>query len=467
MSEKTKGELLKEQLLLDPKHGAEVFSQEKLEKAFAFSEDYKKFLDRSKTEREAVSSAVAMAEEKGYRPFDPKTHYQAGDKVYWNNRGKSLILAVIGSRPLEEGVRIAASHIDSPRLDLKPTPLYEDSQIALLKTHYYGGVRKYQWTALPLALHGVVVKANGEKVTVTIGEDPGDPILYISDLLPHLAKDQAKRTLEDGIRGEEMNLIIGSLPIDDEKVSDKVKLNIMRLLNEKYGIVEQDFWSAELETVPAMKANDVGLDRSMIASYGHDDRVCAYTSLMAELECGTPEVTHVTILADKEEIGSVGNTGLNSSYFNYFILNLAEAMGANGRIVLSNSTCLSADVNAAFDHTFPDVMERRNCTYLNQGVGIMKYTGSRGKGGTSDASAEFMGQVRSMLNNAGVLWQVGELGKVDQGGGGTVAMYIASLNVDVVDIGVPVISMHSPYEVVSKIDVYSAYEAFKAFFEEK
>ena len=467
MSDKTKGELLKEELFLSSKHGAEVLPAEKMEAVFSFAEGYKQYLDRSKTERDAVETMVEMAEEKGYIPFDPKGSYQAGDKIYWNNRGKSLILATIGKKSLEEGVHIAASHIDSPRLDLKPTPLYEESQLALFKTHYYGGIRKYQWTAIPLALHGVIINGEGESIKVNIGEDPGDPVLYITDLLPHLAKDQNNRTLREGIKGEELNVLVGSLPYEDEKVSEKVKLNVMRLLHEKYGIVERDFWSAELEVVPAAKAADVGLDRSMIGSYGHDDRVCAYTSLMAELEVEAPEYTHITVFTDKEETGSEGNTGLDSNYLNYFVLNLADTFDLNGRLVLSHSTCLSADVSAAFDPTFPDVMEKRNCTYLNYGVGITKYTGSGGKGGTSDASAEFMGKVRSILDKAGVLWQIGELGKVDQGGGGTVAKYIAGLNVDVVDIGVPVLAMHSPYEVVSKIDVFSAYEAFKAFFLDK
>ncbi|MBR5559141.1 MAG: aminopeptidase [Oscillospiraceae bacterium] len=462
-TEKTAGELLQERLLMHPENGGIILSDEELEKAFAFCEGYKKFLDEAKTEREAVDLVVAMAEKAGYVPFDPKADYKAGDKVYLNNRGKALLMCTFGTEPISKGVRIVVSHLDNPRLDLKPNPLYEEAQLGYLKTHYYGGIKKYQWGAIPLALHGVIVKKNGETVRVSIGEDENDPIFCVTDLLPHLAREQMKRTLNEGLRGEELNVLIGCHPFRDDKASEKVKLNLIRLLNEKYGIVEADFLSAELCVVPAFKARDLGLDRAMIGAYGHDDRVCAYTSLMAELEQKTPSHTTVLALADKEETGSEGNTGLDSRYLEDFVKDLAAMQGETGRAVLAASTCLSADVNAAYDPTFGDVCERRNTSYLNYGVVITKYTGSGGKYGTSDATAEYMASVRRLLDEGGVVWQTGELGKVDAGGGGTVAKYIAKLNVDVVDVGVPVLSMHAPLEVVSKVDVYMTYRAFSEF----
>ncbi|MEG1244709.1 MAG: aminopeptidase, partial [Oscillospiraceae bacterium] len=342
--------------------------------------------------------------------------------------------------------------------------LYEDTELALLKTHYYGGIKKYQWTAIPLSLHGVVVKQDGTKVYINLGEKPGEPKFVITDLLPHLAQEQSKRKLNEGIKGEELNILVGSRPFKSDKGSDLVKLNIMKLINEKYGIVEKDFLCAELELVPAFEACDIGFDRSMIGGYGHDDRVCAYPAAIAAFNAGTPEHTLLSVLSDKEEIGSDGNTGLHSAYLRYFIADLGRMQGVEARDVLSNSQCLSADVNSAFDPTFPDVMEKKNCSYINRGVVVTKYTGSRGKSGTSDASAEFMAWCRDIFDKNDVLWQIGELGKVDMGGGGTVAMYIANLNVDVVDVGVPVLSMHAPFEVVSKLDVYMAYRAFLEFF---
>jgi aspartyl aminopeptidase len=465
MSEKTRGELLKEQLMAKKEHGVRVLSDTELAKADAFCEDYKVFLNNSKTEREAVSSAIALAVKNGFVPYEPQKKYVFGDKVYYSNRGKSLILAVIGEDSLEYGVRILASHIDSPRLDLKQVPLYEDHEIALLKTHYYGGIKKYQWTAIPLALHGVIVKADGEKVTVNIGEDAADPTFCVTDLLPHLATEQMKRSAPEIVKGEELNVLVGSRPFKDDKVSEAVKLNILKILNEKYGIVEADFLSAELEVVPAFRAQDVGFDRSMVGSYGQDDRVCAYTSLAATFACRNPKKTVVTILADKEEIGSEGATGLKAAYLRYFIADLAKPYGIDGRTVLSHSQCLSADVGAAFDPTFADVNDKYNCAYLNRGAILMKYTGSRGKSSSNDASAEYMGYVRRVLDQAGVLWQTSELGKVDMGGGGTVAAYIANLDVDTIDLGVPVLSMHAPFEVTSKIDVYSTYRAFLVFSE--
>lgn len=465
--EKSRAEELKEKLFYNPKHASEVISQEETDKADTFCEEYKNFLNKAKTEREAVVYVLEKAKKNGFVEFDRAKKYNAGDKVYYNNRGKSIILAVIGKKGLESGTRLSAAHIDSPRLDMKQNPLYEDTEIAYFKTHYYGGVKKYQWTAIPLSLHGVVVKRDGTKAYVNVGEDDNDPKFVVTDLLPHLAAEQMKRTLADGIRGEELNILIGSRPFKDDEASEKVKLNIMNILFEKYGIIESDFLSAELEAVPAFKSCDIGFDRSMIGSYGHDDRVCAYPAAEAIFNIENPEYTAITVLTDKEEIGSDGNTGLNSSYFKYFVADLANTQGVNYHTVLSNTHCLSADVNAAFDPTFPDVSERRNASYINKGVVITKYTGSRGKAGTSDASAEYMGKIRSMLDGAEVVWQSGELGKVDAGGGGTVAMYLAALNIDVVDLGVPVLSMHAPFEVVSKLDVYMAYRAFKTFFEEK
>lgn len=465
--EKSRAEELKEKLFYNPKHASEVISQEETDKADAFCEEYKNFLNKAKTEREAVVYVLEKAKKNGFVEFDRAKKYNAGDKVYYNNRGKSIILAVIGKNGLESGTRLSAAHIDSPRLDMKQNPLYEDTEIAYFKTHYYGGVKKYQWTAIPLSLHGVVVKRDGTKAYVNVGEDDNDPKFVVTDLLPHLAAEQMKRTLADGIRGEELNILIGSRPFKDDEASEKVKLNIMNILFEKYRIIESDFLSAELEAVPAFKSCDIGFDRSMIGSYGHDDRVCAYPAAEAIFNIENPEYTAITVLTDKEEIGSDGNTGLNSSYFKYFVADLANTQGVNYHTVLSNTHCLSADVNAAFDPTFPDVSEKRNASYINKGVVITKYTGSRGKAGTSDASAEYMGKIRSMLDGAEVVWQSGELGKVDAGGGGTVAMYLAALDIDVVDLGVPVLSMHAPFEVVSKLDVYMAYRAFKTFFEEK
>ena len=458
---------LKDGLFYEPKHAMEIIDGETVKQADEFCEGYKSYLDEAKIERESVEFFVREAEKRGYTEFDNRKKYSAGDKVYYNNRGKSLILCVIGKKSVGEGVKISAAHIDSPRLDLKPNPLYEDTNLALFKTHYYGGIKKYQWTAIPLALHGVVVKANGERVKVRIGEDEGDPQFVVTDLLPHLAQEQMKQTMAEGIKGENLNILIGSRPFSKGEGGEKVKLNIMKILNEKYGIVESDFLSAELEAVPAYKARDIGFDRSLIGAYGHDDKVCAYPAAQAIFSVENPEYTCLTVLTDKEEIGSDGNTGLNSSYMKYFISDLAVMQGEEPWRVLSNSECLSADVNAAFDPTYPEVSERMNSSYVNNGVVITKYTGARGKSGTSDASAEYMGKIRKMLNDNDVVWQIGELGKVDAGGGGTVAMYVAALNVDVVDLGVPVLSMHAPFEVVSKLDVYMAYRAFKVFFEQK
>ncbi len=457
--DKTLAEQRREQWGYQQLNGGKVLTAEEIAAADTYCEGYKHFLDRAKTEREAVIAAVAMAEENGFSPFDPDRSYAPGDKIYYNNRGKSLILAVIGTRPIKEGVTLAAAHIDSPRLDLKPNPLYEDAELAYFDTHYYGGIKKYQWTAIPLALHGVVIRKDGTSVTVAIGEDDGDPVFCVTDLLPHLGTEQMKRTAGDVVKVEVLNLLIGSRPFAGDEGSEAVKLNILRLLNEKYGMIEADFLSAELEIVPAFRAKDIGFDRSMIGAYGHDDRVCAYPAVTALLACEHPAYTAVTVLADKEEIGSEGNTGMCSAFLRYFIDDLAACFGEKGHRVLSSSVCLSADVNAAYDPIYPEVMIRSNAAQLNHGICITKYTGARGKSGTSDASAEFMGKIRSVLDAEKVLWQIGELGKVDAGGGGTVAMYIANLDVDTVDMGVPVLSMHSPFELVSKIDVYMAHRA--------
>ena len=455
---------LQEKLFMKPKNAYLRMDENEVEKVNSFCEDYKNYLNNGKTEREACLLAIKIAEENGFVPFDKNGSYKAGDKVYYNNRDKAVIFCVFGKKSVAEGVKIAAAHIDSPRIDLKPNPLYEDSEIAFFKTHYYGGIKKYQWTAIPLALHGVIVKKDGEKVTVNIGEDDADPKFVITDLLPHLAREQMKRTLNEGIQGEELNILIGSRPFKDDEASELVKLNVMQILNEKYGIIEEDFLSAELECVPAMKVCDIGLDRSLIGGYGHDDRVCAYPSLMAAVDCKDPEFTCLTVLTDKEETGSDGNTGLKSFYLPYFIADLARLSGVEAHDVLSKSECLSADVNAAFDPTFAGPFEKMNTSFVNRGIVVTKYTGSGGKGGTSDASAEFVGKVRKTFDDAGVIWQMGELGKVDAGGGGTVAKYVANLDVDVIDVGVPVLSMHAPFEVISKVDVYMAYRAFSAFF---
>lgn len=463
-NEKSAAELLKEKLCFEKKHFSLQMSDEELKKADDFCEGYKDFLAVAKTERECVDYMVEKAEAQGFIAFDSKKTYKAGDKVYLNNRGKSLILAVMGKKGVSEGAKIVAAHIDSPRLDLKPTPLYESGDLAYFKTHYYGGIKKYQWVAMPLSLHGVMIKKDGESVKINIGEKPGEPKFVITDLLPHLDKEQSKRSLSEGIKGEELNILIGSRPFKSDSGSELVKLNVLKILNEKYGVTEKDFISAELELVPALEVSDIGFDRSLIGAYGHDDRVCSYPAAIAAFDVKEPEHTVIAVLADKEEIGSDGNTGLNSAFMKYFICDLAKMEGLEGRDVLSMSECLSADVNAGFDPTFPSVHDKYNCCTLNHGCVITKYTGARGKSGTSDASAEFMGKIRRILDNANVSWQIGELGAVDEGGGGTVAKYIANLNVDVVDLGVPVLSMHAPYEIVSKADVYSTYRACYEFF---
>ncbi len=464
MSELSKGQKLNEELTFTKKSVYEQCSKEKLEKIMQYAEDYKKFIDEAKTEREAVKTSIEIAKKAGYTEYHLGEALKAGDKKYFNNRDKSLYLFKIGTDSIEEeGIRILAAHIDSPRIDLKQVPLYEDAGMSFFKTHYYGGIKKYQWTAIPLSLHGVVVCKDGKKVEVCIGERESDPVFYINDLLPHLGADQAAKPLSKAIDGETLNILIGGLPYPDEKVDSKIKLNVLNILNECYGITEEDFISAELSAVPAFKARDIGFDRALIGAYGHDDRVCAYPAITSIIDCETDNRTVIAILADKEEIGSEGNTGMQSFLLLDIISEISRSLGANPVLVRSKSKCLSADVNAAFDPNFAEVYERRNSAMISCGTTMSKYTGARGKSGTNDASAEYVGFIRKLFAENDVVWQTAELGKVDIGGGGTVAMYISKLNIDTVDLGVPVISMHAPYEVISKADLYTTYEAFLAF----
>lgn len=465
--DKTKSEILAEELLYKKKTVFEVMSENELAASDAFALDYADYLFNSKTEREAVAKSVSILRENGYEEYTLGDSVKAGGKYYLNNRDKSLFAFRIGTAPIENGVRICAAHIDSPRLDLKQHPLFEEGDFGYLKTHYYGGIRKYQWPTIPLALHGVIVKRGGERVNVNIGEDEGDPVLVITDLLPHLGHEQDTKALGKAFGGEALNILVGTAPIFEDgapaEIDGAVKLNIMKLLNEKYGIVEADFMSAELCAVPAGKPVDVGLDRSLIGGYGHDDKVCAYPALRALIDDPTDTNTVLCVLADKEETGSDGVSGMRCSLLHELIDELAMSMGADGAVCRSNSMCLSADVSAGFDPNYPDVFEKRNSAIVNCGVVMNKYTGARGKGSTSDASAEFVGKIRDIFTDNGILWQTAELGKVDAGGGGTVAMYIANSNIDTVDLGVPVLSMHAPFELISKHDLYCTYKAFLAF----
>ena len=464
MSEKTVGQEMYDKLSYKKKNVFETATPEKVKAIYDYAEGYRRFLDAAKTEREAVKASIALAEAKGYTEYKLGDPICVGDKKYLNQHGKAILLFKVGSADIErEGIRILAAHIDSPRLDLKQVPMYEDSGMAFLKTHYYGGVKKYQWTAIPLALHGVMVKADGECVDVVIGEDDSDPVFYINDLLPHLAYKQVEEPLGRAIPAESLNILIGGLPYDDKEISDKIKLTALSILNEKYGVTEEDFLSAELMLVPAYKARDIGFDRALMAAYGHDDRVCSYPALTALLDNEESDKTVMVVLADKEEIGSVGLSGMRSDVFTDVIAEICSALGKRDSVVRAHSKCLSADVTACYDPNFSDVYEKRNSAMISCGTSLSKYTGSRGKSSTSDASAELVGFVRRLLNENGVVWQTAELGKTDAGGGGTVAMYIADHNIETVDIGVPVISMHAPYEVVSKADVYSTYEAFSVF----
>lgn len=457
---------LAEKLLYQPKNGYDRLSAAEEKAMNAYCEDYKTFLDRGKTERLCVEYCVELAEKKGFKPFVPGKKLKAGDKVYYNNRGKGIMLAVIGTESLEHGANIGAAHTDSPRLDLKPRALYEDAEMAYFKTHHYGGIRKYQWVTIPLALHGVVMLADGSAVTVHIGEEPGEPQFIINDLLPHLGREQSKKPLGEAIPSESLNVLIGSKPFADKEVKSRFKLGVLQLLHEKYGVTEEDFISAELEVVPAGKCADVGFDRSFISGYGHDDRVCAYAELSGIFDAKKPKKTAVCIFADKEEIGSEGVSGMKSAAFDQFMGDLCAAQGVELRECYAHSFCVSADVTAAYDPNFAEVYDKKNAAFINYGVGLCKYTGAGGKSGASDASAEVVGKLRKLLNDNGVFWQMAELGKTDAGGGGTVAKYMAQRNIDTIDAGVPVLSMHAPRETVAKLDCYMTYKMMKVVFEQ-
>ena len=450
------------------KNAFDVLSEAELKEAQEYCEGYKKFLDNGKTERETVTETIEMARAKGYKEYRLGDKINKGDKLYYNNRGKALFIIKAGKADLaENGIRILVAHVDSPRLDLKQVPLYESSDMAFLKTHYYGGIKKYQWLALPLALHGVISLKDGSTVNVCVGEDESDPVFYITDLLPHLSQEYNEKTVSSAFKGENLNVLIGGMPLDGAD-SNAVKMNALKLLNDKYGITEEDFLSAEIEAVPALKAKDVGFDRAFVASYGHDDRVCAYPEITATFETDTDQ-TVLTILADKEEVGSEGNSGMQCILIKDIIDALAESYGVSSAVVRANSMCLSADVTAAYDPNYADAFEPRNASFdgnmslINYGVAMNKYTGARGKSGSNDASAEFIGHLRAVFEKDGVIWQTGEFGRVDLGGSGTVAKFLANYNIETVDLGVPVLSMHAPYELVSKADVYEAHKAFSAF----
>ena len=460
-----------DELSYKKKNVYDAISEKDKQIMFAFCDEYREFLDKGKTERECIDLSVEMAEKSGFKLLDDVKELKAGDKVYSVNRGKNILMAVIGQDDIENGLNICGAHVDSPRLDLKQNPLYESNDMALLKTHYYGGIKKYQWTAIPLALHGVIYTKNGEKIVLNIGENEDDPVFCITDLLPHLAKDQMTKKMTEGIEGENLNILFGGMPIGKDVVQ-RVKFAILKLLNTKYGIAESDFLNAEIEIVPAFKARNVGLDESFVGAYGQDDRVCAFTTLKGILDITSPKKTAVALLVDKEEIGSCGNTGMLSSFFEMTVAEIIEKIKGECSVttlnrVIRNSACLSSDVNAAVDPNYEGVYEKNNSSFAGYGMCIIKYTGSRGKSGSSDASAEFMYEVQKIMNNNNVIWQAGELGKVDQGGGGTIAQYVANLNMDVVDCGVPVLSMHAPFEVTAKTDIYMAYKAYKAFYKDR
>ena len=458
---------IKKELFYEQKNGYDLIGTDERIKMENYSAAYMSYLNDARTEREAVKLAIELAEAKGFKEYKVGSELKPGDRIYRNNRGKALMLAVIGEKCLCEGAVIAGAHVDAPRIDLKQKPLYETDELAYFKTHYYGGIKKYQWVTIPLELHGVVALKNGELVDIAIGRDADDPQFVITDLLPHLAKDQVSKTMAEGITGEGLNILIGSAPYAGEG-SDRVKLAVMSILNDRYGICEEDFLSAELTAVPAFDVREIGLDRSLIGGYGHDDRVCAFAELQAMFDMDeVPSKTCVCLLADKEEIGSMGVSGMQSQAFECFMEDLCEQQGASLRRCFENSFCISADVNNAFDPNFPEVSEKRNEAKLNYGVGICKFTGARGKSGTSDASAEVVAHLRRIFADNSVVWQICELGKVDQGGGGTIAQYMANRNIDTIDAGVPVLSMHAPFEVVSKFDCYMTYKAVLSAYNEK
>ena len=463
-------EELKEKLFNKKDNGWESLDSNQKEEVFDLSKKYMDFLNVAKTEREFIKHARKLANENGYKDIMEFDTLKPGDKIYFVNREKSMYLAIIGEKSIEEGLHIIGSHVDSPRLDLKPNPLYEDTGLAYFKTHYYGGIKKYQWTTIPLSIHGVIVKANGEKIEVKIGEDEEDPIFTITDLLPHLAQEQMEKKLKNGVDGEDLNLLIGSIPYSSSKISEKVKLNILNILNQKYGITEADLTSSEIELVPAFKARSLGFDGSMVAAYGQDDKVCAYTSLHAMMELENVKNTAVCILSDKEEIGSMGNTGMESHMFDFFISEILNKLKINRPNLLDKVFCyskmLSSDVDAGFDPIYASVSDKANAGFIGKGISLNKYTGARGKSGASDANAEYVAWIRNLLEKNDIRYQIAELGKVDIGGGGTIAYILANKGVDVIDCGVPVLSMHAPYEVTSKFDIYSAYETYKAFWNE-
>ncbi len=454
-------------LLKENKNGWETITDAQKEDLFDFCEKYKTFIDKSKTERLAVKNAVEIAKKYGFEDINSKDTLKEGDKVYLINRNKSVYFAVIGKEDITSGINFIIAHLDAPRIDIKANPLYESNDLALFKTHYYGGLRKYQWITIPLSLIGVVYKKDGTSVEINIGENETDPVFYISDLAPHLAKDQVQKKMGECIDGENLNIILGSIAADTEK--DKFKNSVIKILNEKYGICEEDFQSAEIEAVPSFKSRDVGIDRSLIGAYAHDDRVCSYSALMAMCETNNPERTIACVLVDKEEIGSMGNTGMKGAAFEYATATLISKVKPEYNelikmTVFRNSYCISADVTTAFDPNFPEVNDGLNAAYIGYGVNVSKYTGSRGKYDTSDANAEFVSKIRRCFNENDVIWQMGELGKVDQGGGGTIAQYVANLDVDVIDCGTALLSMHAPLEIASKFDIYMTYKAYKAFY---
>jgi aspartyl aminopeptidase len=466
------GKRLMDKLSFETKSAWDRLSKEQLKRVFAFADGYKMFLTQAKTEREANNYILTEAEKRGFVPADKVSgQLRPGTKLYFNNRGRSSVLVVLGQKPVTAGFRLVGSHIDAPRLDLKARPLYEEEGLVLLKTQYYGGIKKYQWPVQPLALHGVVVLANGDRLDLRLGEDPGDPVFCVSDLLPHLAYEQMEKKAKNAVAGEALNIIVGNLPYPEDKdVKERVKLGVLKLLYDTYGISEEDLVSADLVAVPAGAARDVGFDRSLVGAYGQDDRVCAYTSLLGFFDVMSPEYSAFCLFTDREEVGSMGNTGARSRFFDNVVAELVYREGAANvdlevRRALARAEALSADVNAALDPSYAEVSDKRNAARLGYGLSLTKYTGGRGKGGASEASAEFVGKVRRLLNDHSIPWQPGDLGKVDEGGGGTIAQFLADLGMDVLDAGVPILSMHAPFELASKVDIYSAYRAYKVFWE--
>lgn len=454
-----------EQLLLKREKGYDKPNQNEKRKVFDFSEDYKEFIKVAKTERTSVKKSIELLEKEGFKKFERGMKLKAGDKVYFENRGKALVAAKIGKGSVKDGLSLVGAHVDSPRLDLKPIPLFETDGMLYIKTHYYGGIKKFQWPVMPLSMYGTVALKNGKTVDIVIGEDKNDPVFVITDILPHLGVAQMKKTGPEIITAEQLNAIGATIPYDDEDAKEKIKLNFMSILNRKYKITEEDLISADISLVPAFEPRDTALDGSLVAAYGHDDRVCAYTGLKALLDSKVTDKTQMLLLADREEVGSMGNTGMESNFLMYVVEELCEIDNSKLRDALSNTTCLSADVCAAYDPMFAEVFEKNNSMFLNGGVALMKYTGARGKSGSSEAGAELIAKIRNIFDKGLVKWQIGELGKTDEGGGGTIAQIVANLGADVIDCGVPLLSMHSPYEVASKYDIYMAYKGYKAFFE--